>query len=85
MSSLAESSNLLIDKRVAIGSRSGFLYDLKDTIDRMKFNMEDESAILQQADITQLAIDISRREVLYQMSLSIAAKVMSISLLDFIT
>jgi flagellin-like hook-associated protein FlgL len=51
----------------------------------LKYNTEDETTLLQEADIAQIAIDLARREVLYQMSLSIAAKVMSISLLDFIT
>jgi len=39
---------------------------------------------LQEADIAQIAIDLSRRELLYQMSLSLAARMMSVSLLDFI-
>jgi flagellin-like hook-associated protein FlgL len=41
-------------------------------------------AQLEQADIAQLAIDLSRRDVLYQMSLSVTAKLLSLSLLDFI-
>ncbi|GAG40756.1 unnamed protein product, partial [marine sediment metagenome] len=45
---------------------------------------EDEATRLQQADIAQIAIDLSRREVLYQMSLAVAAKLMSLSLLDYI-
>jgi flagellin-like hook-associated protein FlgL len=51
----------------------------------IQYNTEDETTRLQEADISQIAIDLSRREVLYQMSLSVAAKLMSMSLLDYIT
>ena len=39
---------------------------------------------MEEADIAQVAIDLSRHEVLYQMSLAVAGKLMSLSLLDFI-
>jgi flagellar hook-associated protein 3 FlgL len=82
--SLEEVRQLLVGKSVSIGSRIGFLEDFKDSIERMKFHAEDEAAVVQQADIAQIAIDLSRREVLYSMSLSVAGKLMSLSLLDFI-
>ena len=67
-----------------MGSKIGFLDDLKDSLNNMKYDTEDEVTRLQQADIAQIAIDLSRREVLYQMSLAVAAKLMSLSLLDYI-
>jgi len=76
--------NLLVQQSVSVGSKIGFLDNLKDSLKSLKYNAEDETTRLQEADIVQLAIDISRREVLYQMSLSVAAKIMSMSLLDFI-
>lgn len=82
--SLDEVRVLLIDKITSIGSKIGFISDLKDSLENVKFDMADEATLLQEADIAQVAIDISRREVLYQMSLSVAGKLMSISLLDFI-
>lgn len=84
LDSLGEMSRLLVRAEVSIGSRIGFLDDLNDTVTNVKFNTEDESTRLVEADIAQIAIDLSRRQVLYQMSLSIAAKVLSVSLLDFI-
>ncbi|MHC4568779.1 MAG: hypothetical protein ACYTE3_23835 [Planctomycetota bacterium] len=84
LESLDEMTRLLVKTEVSIGSRIGFLYDLKDTIENIEYNAEDETARLIEADIAQIAIDLSRREVLYQMSLSVAARVMSVSLLDFI-
>jgi len=84
IASMEEVRNLLVGKQVSIGSKIGFLNNLESTLERIKFDTEEEAVTLQQADITQIAIDLSRREVLYQMSLAVAGRLMSISLLDFI-
>jgi len=81
---LEEINELLVQAEVSVGSKTGFLDNLKDSLTKLKYDAEDESTLLQEADIAQIAIDLSRREVLYQMSLSIAGKLMSISLLDFL-
>ena len=83
-STLDEVRNLLVQTQVVMGSEIGFLDDLNDSLKNRKYNAEDEATRLQEADIAQIAIDLSRREVLYQMSLAVAAKLMSMSLLDFI-
>jgi len=82
--SFEETNNLLVQAEVSIGSKIGFLDDLKYSLKDIKYNTEDEATRLQEADIAQVAIDLSRREVLYQMSLAVAARLMSMSLLDFI-
>jgi flagellin-like hook-associated protein FlgL len=79
-----ETDKLLVQSQVSIGSKIGFLDDLKNNLKDIKYNTEDEATRLQEADIAQIAIDLSRREVLYQMSLSVAAKLLSMSLLDFL-
>jgi len=84
LNSMEEISNLLVQTEVSVGSKIGFLYNLKDSLTDLKYNTEDELTRLTEADIAQVAIDLSRREVLYQMSLSVAAKLMSMSLLDYI-
>ena len=81
---LEELSGLLSQMTINQGTRIGFLQTIKDNLEDMKFGTEDEATLLQEADIAQIAIDISRREVLYQLSLSVAGRLMSISLLDFI-
>ena len=83
-SSFEETNKLLIQAEVSVGSKIGFLDDLNYNLKDIKYNTENEATRLQEADIAQIAIDLSRREVLYQMSLSVAAKLMSMSLLDFI-
>jgi flagellar hook-associated protein 3 FlgL len=84
LDSLDEVSNLVVQTGVAIGAKIGFLGNLQDGLKNRKYDTEDEVTRLQQADIAQIAIDLSRRETLYQMSLSVAGKLMSMSLLDFI-
>ena len=85
LNSMDEIMNLMSQAQVSQGAKIGFLENLKDTITNLKYNAEDQTTHLQEADITQVAIDLSRHELLYQMSLSIAARLMSMSLLDFIT
>ena len=82
--SLDEVRSLLTEKVIPIGYKIGFIDDLKNSLENIKFDTEDEATTLQEADIAQIAIDLSRREVLYQMSLSVAGKLMSLSLLDYI-
>jgi flagellar hook-associated protein 3 FlgL len=82
--SLEEVSELMVQAQVSVGSRIGFLDDLNHSLKNLKYNVEDETTRLQEADIAQIAIDLSRREVLYEMSLSVAGKLLSLSLLDFL-
>jgi len=84
LSPLEEISSLLVQSEVRIGLKIGFLDDLKDNLQNLKYDAEDEATRLQEADIAQVAVDLSRREVLYQMSLSMAARIISMSLLDFL-
>jgi len=81
---LEEVRALLVEKESALGTKIGFVDDIKNSLENIKFNIEEETTMLQEADIAQLAIDLSRREVLYQMSLSVAGRLMSMSLMDFI-
>jgi len=84
LNSLEELNELLVQAEVIVGSKIGFLDNLKDSLKNLKYNAQDNATRLQEADIAQIAIDLSRREVLYQMSLSVAGKLLSLSLLDFI-
>ena len=82
--SIDEINKTLVKAELSIGSKIGFLDDLENNLKNIQYNTEDETTRLQEADIAQIAIDLSRREVLYQMSLSVAARLMSMSILDFI-
>ena len=67
-----------------IGGRIGTLNTLKFSTEDIKINADAEVSRLQDADIAQLAMDLARHDILYQMSLSVASKMFSLSLLDFI-
>ncbi len=82
--SVEEMQNLLVQNSVVTGTKIGFMDDLQQSLEQIKYHAEDEATRLSQADIAQVAIDLSRREVLYEMSLSVAAKIMSLSLLDYL-
>ncbi len=84
VSAVEEVRGQLIQADVSTGSKIGFLSTLNDTLENMQFDTQDETTRLQEADVAQIAIDLSRREMLYQMSLSVAGKLMSMSLLDYI-
>jgi len=79
-----EMRNLLVQDSVSMGSKIELLDNLRSSLEDMEFNTEDEKTRLEEADIAQIAIDLTRREVLYEMSLSVAAKLLSMSLLDFL-
>ncbi len=84
MTALEEIGNLVTQKQVSVGAKVGFLSQLNDSLESVKYDAEDEVSRLEEADIAQIAIDLSRHELLYEMSLSVAGKLMSLSLLDFI-
>ncbi len=81
---IQELNSLLAEKQVGIGARMGFLQNHIDGLDSIKFNVQGEKTSVEEADIAQIAIDLARHEVLYEMSLKVASKLMSTSLLDFI-
>lgn len=67
-----------------VGGRIGTLTNLQESLTNMQWNTKEEISRLQDADIAQVAMDLARHDVLYQMSLAVAAKMFKLSLLDFI-
>ncbi len=84
LESLDEVSGLIINASVSTGSKTNFLNNLKQGLEDIKFNSETEATHIEEADITQIAIDLARSETLYQMSLAVVGKTLSMSLFDFI-
>jgi flagellar hook-associated protein 3 FlgL len=83
-SSLDEVTNLLSQTTVSTGTKISLLDNLTNNLTDIKNQAEDQISTVGDADVAQISIDLTRREVLYQMSLSAAAKMMSLSLLDYI-
>ena len=67
-----------------IGGRTQTLSSLEDSLREIKFNAESEISQVQDADIAEVAVDLAKYQVLYEMSLSVASKLFSMSLLDYI-
>jgi len=67
-----------------IGGRISTLTTLKNSLENIKYNTEDEISRLKDADIAQVAVDLAKHEVLYEMSLAVASKMFSLSLMDFL-
>ncbi len=82
---IEEVNYLLVQAEVSTGSKVGFLDTLQNNLEDMEYDTKDETTRLQEADIAQITIDLSRREVLYEMSLSVVGRLMSMSLLDYIS
>ncbi len=83
LSALEEVRSHLVERSVSMGSKIGFMSNVRTSTENVKFGAQDEAAMLEEADITQIAIDLAQRELLYQMSLNVAGKLMSLSLLDY--
>ncbi len=81
---MEETRAVLVEKAASIGSQINFLDELKNSLENVKANSNEQATLLQQADIAQISVDISRRNTLYEMSLAVAGKLLSKSLLDFI-
>jgi len=84
LTSMQEVEEKLTRSFPVIGGRIETLSNLKDSVEDLKVNSEDEVSRLLDADITQLAIDLARHQMLYEMSLTAASKIFSTSLLDFL-
>ncbi|HPY76643.1 MAG TPA: hypothetical protein PLQ45_02260, partial [Anaerohalosphaeraceae bacterium] len=67
-----------------IGGRIETLMNLKESMEDMKASSDDEISRLRDSDITEVAIDLARHQMLYEMSLTAASKIFSMSLLDFL-
>ncbi len=68
----------------AIGSRIQALDTMTQTLETNRNSADDQADLLQNADVVQVATQLARSQNLYEMTLTSAAKLLSLSLLDFI-
>jgi len=69
----------------AVGARMGAMESLRTSLENRLNQAETQISTLQDADIVQVATEITRAQTLYEMSLAAASKLLNLSLLDFIT
>lgn len=83
-SSLATVTDNLAQKMAGVGSRIQALDQLKQTLETSRGHASDQAAMLQDADVVDVATRLAKSQNLYEMTLTSASKLLSISLLDFI-
>jgi flagellar hook-associated protein 3 len=79
-----ELSNDVTLSSTVIGSRLQAMDTLKTNIANSQASTQSQHDSLQDADITQVAIDLSREQNLYQLTLNAAAQLMNLSLMNYI-
>ncbi|MHC5179068.1 MAG: flagellar hook-associated protein FlgL [Planctomycetota bacterium] len=83
VNSMDEVNQHLVQAFPVVGGRLQVLTNFKESTEDMKLATDENISRFQDTDITQVAIDLARYEMLYQMSLSVASRMFSMSLLDF--
>ncbi len=73
----------LISAFPEIGGKISTLTQFKESLEDLNINTKNEISRFQDADISQVAVDLARHEVLYQMSLKVASKLFKMSILDY--
>ena len=81
---IGEIGELIIYAESAAGAKTSYLENYQTHLEDMDYILDKEVKRIGNADLTQLAVDLAELETLYEMSLSVASKLLSLSLLDFI-
>jgi flagellar hook-associated protein 3 len=79
-----EVSETLTMASTSIGSGIGRMTSLDEGLEARQQQTEDQAVALENADIVQAATDLARRQTLYEMTLASAAKLLSLSLFNYI-
>jgi flagellar hook-associated protein 3 len=74
----------ITQEMTSIGARIQAMDSLGASLDDLKYSAETGKALLQDADIVQVATDLANQQTYYQMTLQSSARLLSLSLLDFI-
>jgi flagellar hook-associated protein 3 FlgL len=83
LDSIAEVTAGVNEMVTSVGGRQQALDGLKKSMDSMSAVAGDQAAQLQDADVATLAIELSRTQTFYQMTLASTSKLLSLSLLDY--
>jgi flagellar hook-associated protein 3 len=79
-----EVSGRLTMASTSIGSSIGRLASLDEGLEARQQEAEDQAAALENADIVQAATDLARRQTLYEMTLAASAKLLRLSLFNYV-
>ncbi|MBL7133820.1 MAG: flagellar hook-associated protein FlgL [Phycisphaerae bacterium] len=82
--SLEEVSDGIRQSATSVGARLQAMDSLRASLDDIRFATKTEADSTQEADIIAVATELSRTQTLYEMTLAASAKLLSMSLLDFL-
>ena len=82
--SLSAVTDNLTQELSAVGSKIQALDSMTQTMKTNQNTVDDQTVMLQDADIVDVTLKIARSQNLYEMALTSASKLLSLSLLDFI-
>ena len=85
MESMEEVMGGVLRNLTAVGSRLQALDMLSEGLETVAANADMEASALGDADIAELSIDMAETQAFYQMTLMSVAKMLSLSLIDFLT
>ena len=81
--SLEEATLTFTQNMTSVGSKVQAMDNLKYTLENLQDDSREQSAALEDADIVQVSTDLAHIQSYYQMTLASTAKLLSVSLLDF--
>jgi flagellar hook-associated protein 3 len=84
MGALTEAADGVTRATTSNGAQLQVMNDLKESAASMSQNSRLQALALENADIVDVASDLARRQVLYEMSLATASKLLSLSLLKYL-
>ncbi len=81
---LGEIWEQLNNESMLAGSKMSFLEDVRQNLEDVEFNIKENISKIDEVDIAQAAIDLSYYEMLYETSLSVSSRMLTMSLFSFI-
>jgi len=82
--SLQEVTDGISRQSAAVGARLQAMDSLKASLDEIHFAAKTEADATQEADIVTVATELARAQTLYEMTLAVSSRLLSMSLLDFL-
>jgi flagellar hook-associated protein 3 FlgL len=85
LAALTEASEKVASSLAVVGGQVGAMEDLKNSLDTANTAMSDQLDSLQSADVTEITVELTSTQNLYQLTLSVAAKLLETSLLNYLS
>jgi flagellar hook-associated protein 3 FlgL len=81
---LDEVSGVVRSSATIAGARLQAMDSLRNSLDDIQFAIDSEADALEETDIVEVAMELAETQTYYEMTLTVASKLLTMSLLDFI-